>query len=85
VVTPHPVRLPLKSRGLLPISQGMSRQQSEAAEHLAPHPIRRVHPMVLLAVASGVIIIALIALTDPRLLTLILVGSVLAAVARGRS
>jgi len=80
-----PGGLPLKSPGLWPISQGMSGRQSEAGEHLTPHTVRRVHPAMLLAVASGAVIIVLVALTDPRLLTLIVVGSVLAAMARGNS
>ncbi len=63
----------------------MSQPQSEAGEHLTTDRVRRVRPAVLLTLAGGAILIVLVALTDPRLLTLILVGSVLAAMARGHS
>jgi len=58
---------------------------SKPEEHTRHSALRTTHRTILLAVVCLGAIAVLAALTDPRLLTLMLVGGVLAAMARGRS
>jgi Flp pilus assembly protein TadB len=68
-----------------PIAADMAQHMSKPEQQPRRGRPHSSHTAALLAVACAAAIVVVAALTDPRLLTLMLVGGVLAAMARGRS
>jgi|GEM_PF-2741178 len=68
-----------------PIAADMEQHTTELEQRPVSERPRTRHRAILLALTCAGAIVVLAALTDPRLLSLMLVGGVLAAMARGRS
>jgi len=75
----------LKCEHPWPIAENVTQHTTKPAQRPTAALSRTGHRAILLTLACAGAIVVLAALTDPRLLTLMLVGGVLAAMARGPS